>query len=151
LTTLRRAGLVSLAVAVVASLWWLQAPPRTEGAYFERAAATEELLRSQLQTTAMWIRAVRDGHATTQAAAVGIREVDADAAATAAEFAAWDPPVGSERLQREVMRVASDVTRALTAARIDAGRGDWDRLEGRVGELESLANRLAELRRQKGA
>jgi hypothetical protein len=151
LTSLRRAGLVSLAVAVVASLWWLQAPPRSEGAYLERAAATEELLRSHVQTTAMWIRAVRDGDATTQPATVGVREADADAAAVAADFAAWDPPSGGERLQREVTSVAADVTSALTAARIDAARGEWERLERRLDELARLADRLAELRGRKGA
>jgi hypothetical protein len=151
LTSLRRAGLVSLAVAVVVSLWWLQAPPRSEGAYLERAAATEELLRSHVQTTAMWIRAVRDGDATMQAAAVGIREADADAARTAADFAAWDPPRGAEQLQREVSRVAADVTSALTVARIDAGRGEWERLERRLDEVARLADRVAELRRRKGA
>jgi hypothetical protein len=151
LTSLRRAGLVSLAVGVVVSLWWLQAPPRSEGAYLERAAVTEELLRSHVQTTAMWIGAVRDGDATTQAAVVGIREADADAATTATRFAAWDPPTGAEQLQLEVTRVAADVTSSLTAARIDAGRGEWERLEGRLDELARLADRLAELRRRKGA
>jgi hypothetical protein len=76
-------------LTLAASLWYMEAPPRTVGDYRERAAMTVERLRSQVQTATLWVGEVEEGNATREAATVAFREAEKDAAAAASEFAGW--------------------------------------------------------------
>jgi hypothetical protein len=147
-----RNSLVALlaAVALVASIWYLQAPPRTEKAYAERAAATADALRSHVQSDRLWIGALEDGRTTRQAATVAFEEAEADAHSTAARFSGWDPPAGAgaDELRADLVELASAATSALSAVRIAAHRGEWEDLRRFDAPLERLAARLDELARR---
>ncbi len=136
------------AVAVLASLWYVEAPPRTVGDYRERTAMTAEALRSQVETARLWVRELEDGNATREAATVAFREAERDATAAAAEFAAWDPRGGTRGIRSDLTTVASDVTDALAELRIAAEDGRWDKVAALAEPLPGLAERLETVARR---
>ena len=141
-----------IAVAVFAvllvSVWYVHAPPRTVGDYRERAAMTAETLLSQVETAALWVRELDDGNVTRRAASVALREAERDAAAAAAEFAAWDPRGDARQVRADVTALAGEVTDALAQLRIAAEDGRWDALPAFAQPLPGLAARLDALARR---
>ncbi|GAA3343032.1 hypothetical protein GCM10020358_40200 [Amorphoplanes nipponensis] len=135
---------VSAAVfaVVMASLWFGHAPPRSAAAYARQGAETVGYLRSQTRTARLWVDAVASGSATHQAASVALREAEDDASATAARFAGWDPPAGSDAVRATVTALGDEVTRRLAELRIAANRGRWADLPGVARPLPDLAERL---------
>lgn len=143
---MRRSLWVGAAVAVgAASVWYLQAPPRTADDYRHRAQVTVEALRSQIQTARVWVDAVEDDRATHQAAVVAFREVEEDARKSATKFAAYEPPAGTTALRTEVVDLAAAVVDALARLRISASRGEWGRLADPTAPLPRLSERLDRL------
>ena len=132
----RIAAMVAV-VLVAGSLWYGHAPPRSAGAYRREAAATVELLGSQVGTARLWMTAVTGGRVTRSAASVGFREAEDDARATAARFAAYDPPPATD-LREQVTGASAETVEALAALRIAARTGRWDRL----GELDRRLGRV---------
>ena len=128
--------------AVFASLWYVQAPPRTQGDYLERAAITAESLCSQVQTAELWVRELEQERVPHQAETVALREAEGDAVAAASEFAAWDPRRDTRPLRSELTMRANDVTDAIAALRIAAEGGRWDMLPSLNRPLPRLAERL---------
>ncbi len=137
-----------LVLLILAALWYVQAPPRTGGDYRERAAMTLETLRSQVQSTSLWIRELENERTTRQAASVAFREAEDDASAAVSDFAAWDPVGNTQGLRRDITAVGSDVTDALAAVRIAAEDERWDTLPELARPLPPLANRLERLARR---
>jgi hypothetical protein len=138
---------ILLVALVAASVWYLQAPPRTVGSYRDRAASTTEALRSQVQTARLWVGALEDGDATRPAASVAFREAEADAEAALSRFAGYKPPDTTDELRSEVTVVGREVTLALAALKLAADRGEWDDLPRLADPLEPLARRLQALER----
>lgn len=127
---------------LAASVWYVQAPPRTEGDYRERAALAAETLRSQVQTGRLWVRELEEGRVTRQAAAVAFREAEGDAESAASEFAAFDPRGDTRETRSRVMELAARVTDALGQLRIASQDGRWDALPSLAAPLPGLARRL---------
>ncbi len=142
---------VAVASLILASLWYVQAPPRTAGAYRERAVKTAESLRSQVQTTRIWLSSLADDESTRPAASVAFREAEEDADKAAATFARYDPPVGTDALRSRLTSLATEVTDALAQVRIAAHRGRWEKLPERRGSLAKLSKRLDDLRKEAGS
>ncbi len=138
----RLIAIVVLALVVLASLWYVQAPPRTEGDYRERAALTAETLRSQLETTELWVRELERDRVTQQAAAVGVREAEADAVAAASEFGAWDPRGDTRFVRSRLMSLVSEATEALSEIRVAAEDGRWEALPRLARPLPRLSARF---------
>lgn len=139
---------VAAGLLVLACLWYVQAPPRSADAYRERAVKTAETLRSQVQTTRIWLRTVADDESTRPAASVGFREAEEDAGNAASTFESYDPPTGTDALRRRLTTLAGEVTEALAQVRIAAHRGQWRELPQRGAALAELSERLDELEEQ---
>ena len=138
---------VAVVLAVVASLWFGHAPPRSVIAYRQQAVQTVEFLRSQIQTARLWVGAVGRDDTTHQAASVALQEAENDATATAGRFTGWDPPVGADGVRETVSSLGDDVVRALAVLRIAAHRGQWAELDALAAPLPGLADRLDTVRR----
>lgn len=136
----------AVGLVVLASLWYVQAPPRSAGAYRERALMTVETLRSQVQTTRIWLRALADDESTRHAAKVGFREAEEDAHKAASAFERYDPPTGTDALRTRLTSLAGEVTDSLGRIRIAAHRGEWRQLQQRRGPLAELSRRLEALK-----
>ena len=142
----RAIAAVTVPVAVIASLWYVQAPPRTRGDYRERAAITAASLRSQVKTAGLWVDEIERERVTHQAAQVALREAEDDAVATASEFDAWNPPANERRIRSDITALASETTDALTQLRIAAEDGRWHALSSLARPLPQLAKRLGTAR-----
>lgn len=147
---MRRTILVTVFVAalVLASLWYLTAPPRNSGEYRDRAAATAALLRSHVQTARLLIETVQADRSTHAFATVGFEEAEADALAAGGRFLAYDPPLADEELRTRLETLASETTGALAEVRITAHAGRWDELATVVDRLRRLAERLDSFARE---
>jgi hypothetical protein len=130
-------------LAIGAALAYVTAPPKGLDGYRERAAATAESLRSQVETARIWADARIAGRATSAAALVGFEEADNAAIATAAKLEAYEPPDGGLPLRRRFVHLASSVTDALARLRIAAQMERWD-------ELRALSEPLPRLSRELG-
>ena len=139
---------VAVGLVVLASLWYVQAPPRSAGAYRERAVMTTETLRSQVQTARIWLRALADDKSTRPAATVGFREAEEDAHKAASAFERYDPPTGTDALRARVTSLAGEVTDCLAQVRIAAHRGEWRQLQQRRDPLAELSRRLEGLKQE---
>ncbi|MDQ3934840.1 MAG: hypothetical protein M3340_09460 [Actinomycetota bacterium] len=142
---LTRAIYVLAAILAAASVWYVQAPPRSPETYHDRAVETVEALRSQVQTARIWVRSAEDGETTREAATVGLREAEEDARKAASTFEGYDPPEGTEDLRTRVSALATETTGALARLRIATAQEDWDELTRLAEPLPGLADRLAEL------
>ena len=138
-------------IIVVASLWYVQAPPRSPGGYRDRVSASAETLRSQVQTARLTIRAVRSGDSTHPAASVSLKEAEEDADKAAAAFAGYDPPRGTSDLRSDLTTLGDEVTSALSDLRIAAARGEWQSLPQVAAPLPKLSERLDQLARRAGS
>ncbi len=136
------------AVLLFASLWYVEAPPRSASAYREEAVRTTESLRSHVQTARIWLRTLDRDDATRAATSVGLREAEEDANKAASSFESDDPPAGTNALRSELTTLASDVTDALAQLRIAAYRGEWRTIARRADPLPELSKRLDELRKR---
>jgi hypothetical protein len=132
-------------IAVAGSLWYIEAPPRTAHSYEEEAVRAAEMLRSQLESDSIWARAVKDNDALRPTASVAFREADEDATAALDEFAAIEPPRGTDELRAALVNLGADVTDAVARVRITAERGEWDQIGEAAGPLVALSARLDEL------
>lgn len=142
---MRRIGWLLALLAVVASLEYAAAPPRSAPAYSQRASATLELLRSQVQTTRLWIDALEAGKVTRPAASVAFAEAEEDARTQAGAFAVYDPPEPLERTQplRELVSSAGDETVSLLGeVRVAATTDRWGRLAELAPRLDRCQKRL---------
>ena len=139
---MRRVIAVLVAVLAVASLWYVQAPPRGANAYRERAAMTLETVRSQVQTARVWEQSLDRDDAFRASAAIGFEEAEHDANKAAAKFEGYDPPPGTEDVRSDVSTLATETTTALAELRIAAHDGDWSAVHERARALEPLAVRL---------
>ena len=148
---MRRLAALIGAVLVVASVWYVQAPPRTAAAYRDEAKRTAETLRAQVETARLWIESVHDGSATHQAATVAFQETEADAIAAASGFAAHDPPSDTDALRRDLTALGDDVESALGDLRILAHRERWAELPERPTRLAELSRRLDDLAQRAGS
>lgn len=112
-----RSRLIALVAGalVVASLWYVQAPPRGAAAYRERAAETAGALRSHVESARLWIAALADGEVTRAATTVALEESEADARGAASAFAAYDPPPGTGALRRELVALGEEAAGVLAA------------------------------------
>ena len=129
-------------VLAVASLWWLIAPPRSDGRYREQAAKSAESLVSHLGTARLWARGIADGDATKRAATVGFYEASTDAETTAASFESIKPPEGQTALRTAFSTVAADAVDILSRMRIAAEHGDWAQIPRERRALIALVRRL---------
>ena len=151
----RRLVVVMLVALLVAgAAWYGVAPPRSAAAYADRAEQTVEALQSQAASAALWVQAAATDRTTRATAVVALESLDADAQATAAKFAGWDPPPGSDSVHDQVTDLAGQVTSALSALRVSVHRGEWAALTSVAAPLASLQPRLrsvlADLRRAGG-
>jgi hypothetical protein len=138
----RRVVVPALAAVLVAAVWYGQAPPRSVGAYRQRAVETAEFLRSQAAAGELWVRAVSDGRVTHQAATVAFEELETDANSTEARFAGWDPPPGSTDLRTRVTGLGGTVSDRLADLRIASHADRWADLPALAAALASAAEPL---------
>jgi hypothetical protein len=142
----------ALAVAgvavLVASLWWLQEPPRSEPAYADRAADTAATLRSQVETARIWAETVADGRTLLTSAAIGLEEADADAATALSDFEELDPPSGATGLRAAVGAAGGEAVDLLATVRIAAQHGDWSAVTARRDSLARMGDRMHALERR---
>lgn len=144
MTGLRVSALACAALAV-ASLWYVQAAPRTPGAYRQRAADSLDALRSNVESARLWIVTSAEGRTLRTSEEVALREADEDAGAAAAGFGSLDPPRGTTGDREDFTRIGDDVEVVLSSLRISAGRGDWPAVERAAGALPRLSDRLERL------
>ncbi len=135
--------LTAVALVAAASLWYLTAPPKGIDGYRERAASTAETLRSQVQSTRIWLESVEDGDSTHAAALIGFLEAEQDASAVASDFEAYEPPTGTFGLRSSLSALSSDVTEALGALRIAGQQEEWAALGRLARPLARLNTELA--------
>jgi hypothetical protein len=133
---------VLLALLVVASVWYVNAPPRGLSAYRERAADTADRLRSHVQSARLWTRVLAEDRAMHAPVAVGLGEAEQDALGDASAFASHDVPSGAAALRSELTELASDVEDVLASLRIATHRDDWGRLPALAAPLAELGERL---------
>lgn len=138
--------IVAVMLAVLGSLWFGHAPPRSPSAYRRHAVQAVEYLRSQTQTARLWVGAVARDDTTRQAASVALQEAENDAVATVGRFAGWDPPAGADGVRDTVTGLGDEVVQALGALRIAAHRGQWAKLTDLAAPLPGLADRLDTVR-----
>lgn len=139
---------IAIAVVVVAALWYVVAPPRDVDGYRERASLTAETLRSQVQTSRIWLRTLARDDTLRTSASVGLREAEEDASAAAASFERYDPPHGTDPLRARLSALAGETTTVLGDIRIAAHRDEWGRLDELGEPLPALADRLEALARR---
>lgn len=137
--------LTACALSAAACLWYLTAPPKGVDGYRERAASTAETLRSQVQTTRIWVESVEDGDTTHAAALIGFLEAEQDASAAASDFETYEPPTGTFGLRSSLSALSSEVTDALGAVRIAGQQEEWDALGRLARPLARLNTELARL------
>lgn len=134
-------GLV-ITLAVATALWYVTAPPKGLDGYRERAASIAEAVRSQVETSRLWVRTVEDGKATHAAALVGLREAEEDARSAASTFQGYEPPAKGLPLRRAFSAVTTDATAALAELRIAAEQGRWEGIAATAEPLSELSTRL---------
>jgi hypothetical protein len=144
----RALSAVAVVAVVLASLWYVIAPPRGVDSYRERASITTGTLRSQVQTARIWLRTLARDDTLRTSAGVGLREADEDASAAAASFEGYDPPRGTDALRARLSTLAEETTTVLGDLRIAAQRDEWDRLDEIGQPLPALAGRLDALARR---
>jgi hypothetical protein len=140
----RRSRLLAVlaGVLVVASVWYVTAPPRGVADYRERAAQTADKLRSHVQSARLWVRTLDGDRTLRSSAAVGFREAEDDAVTDASRFAGYDPPAGTDGLRSDLTKLSSDVEDALAALRIVTQRDEWSRVPATGAPLAELSKRL---------
>jgi len=145
----RGAVLALATLAVIAgALWYLQAPPRSAGAYRDRAANVVDSVHSQVQVARLWLGAVESGEVTHPAAIIALQEADDDAARALGDFEQLDPPAGTDEVRHRVSTLTGEAGDALAQLRIAANRGEWQRLPRLGRPLPRLARRLDALERE---
>jgi hypothetical protein len=136
-------GVVAVAAA---ALWYVTAPPKGVDGYRERAAATAETLRSQVQLARIWVEAVEDDESTQTAALVGLEETELDAGSASSTFESYQPPSELVGLRSEFTSLADEATAALGELRVAAQQHEWSRVPELAEPLPDLAKRLMEHR-----
>jgi hypothetical protein len=136
------------AALAVASVWYVQAPPRTADAYGDRAAKTAITVRSQVETARLWAAAARDDQALRASVVVGLEDSERAAVGAASDFESYDPPPGAEAVRTRFTAVAGEATAVLAELRVAAHREDWATVAGADERLALLARRLDELARE---
>ena len=139
------ARIVAVVAVVGAALWYVTAPPKGADGFRERAAATAETMRSQVQTVRIWVRTLAEGDATHAAAAVAFTEAEEDAAAAASQFESYEPPTGTLKLRSALTGLATDTTDTLASIRIAAEQERWGSLGRLTDPLPTLATELQHL------
>jgi hypothetical protein len=129
-------------LALGGALWYLTAPPKGLDGYRERAASTAESLRSQVETSRIWVETAADGKATHAATLVGLEEAETDATSAASKFESFEPPAGGLKLRQRFSATSDDVTAALADLRIAAQLERWQEIEGLAEPLPGLAEDL---------
>jgi hypothetical protein len=127
---------------VVAALWYVTAPPKGVDAYRERAAATAETARSQVQVARIWVETFGDDEATAAATLVGLEEAETDAAAAVSEFEAYEPPTGAIDLRTRLSGLGNRAIDTLSALRIAAEQERWADLPRLAAPLSGLDREL---------
>lgn len=141
---MRRLTVAVAWLLTAASLWWVQAPPRTPDAYGDDASRAAETIASQVETARLWSRAAREGRAFSTSTAVGLEDADRRARNAASAFLEHDPPAGADSVRATLSRVADPATAMLADLRIAAHNGDWAAFERADEPLEQAARRLRE-------
>ena len=121
---------VAVGLLALASLWYVQAPPRSDSAYRERAVKTAEMLRSRVQTTRIWLRALADDEATTPAASVAFRESEEGASKAASSFERVEPPAGTDAVRAQARASAAAAPRRARRRSVAAPGRPWLRSRG---------------------
>ncbi len=120
----------------------MTAPPKGVDGYRERAAASAETIRSQVQLARIWVASLEEDESTKAAARVGLEETDRDAASAISTFEAYEVPAALNDLHSAFGSLAGSATDALAALRIAAEQERWEELAGLARPLPSLAHRL---------
>jgi hypothetical protein len=139
-----RARVVSFVAAAlaVASVWYVQAPPRTADAYGDRAAKAATTLRSQLEMARLWAAAAREEQALAASVSVGLEDSERAALRAASRFEAYDPPPDAAGVRTRFTALADEATAVLAELRIAAHREDWSGVAGADARLARLSRRL---------
>jgi hypothetical protein len=133
---------IVLGLLTAGSLWWVQAPPRSDAAYREHALKQAESLISHVQTARAWVREVGRERTLHRAALVGLQEAEHDATKTVSSFESLDPPAGQGYLRARFAAHGTEATDVLARLRIAARRGEWERVGAELDTLARVAERL---------
>lgn len=130
-------------------LWWALHPPRSEDHYRQESADTAELLRSNVETTRLWLDARAADRVTSNAAEVALTETEGDADSTLSGYTAHQPPSQTAtELRSEVAAIGDRAVTLLGQIRIDARSGHWDAALAARDDLEVVSRQLADLQRR---
>jgi hypothetical protein len=130
-------------------LWWGLHPPRTEHSYRQRSASTVALLRSNVETTRLWLAAIDAGRATSNATRVALTETETDANSALTGYSGYQPPDPTTAdVRGRVIALGDQVVALLGEIRVDARAGRWEDALGTRDELDSLSRRLTDLQRR---
>ncbi len=145
----RPAAYAMLAVALVAaSFWYVTAPPKGLDGYRERAGQRLETIRSQVQSSRIWLESLDDEEATRSATLVGLREAERDSSESQSDFQEQEAPDGTARLRARFGDVASRAVDALRALRVAAEQERWDELPRLAEPLPRIAADLERLEQE---
>jgi hypothetical protein len=130
-------------------LWWALHPPRSEDHYRQESADTVELLRSNVETTRIWLDARAVDRTTSNAVEVALTETEGDADRTLSGYTAHQPPSPTTtELRSEVATIGDRVVTLLGQIRVDARSGRWDAALAARDDLEVVSRQLAALQRK---
>lgn len=138
-----------LVLALGGCMWWGIHPPRSEHAYRREAASTLQLLRSDVETTQLWLTSHAEDKVTTPATEVALTETETDANARSSSYSSYQPPARDlVEVRSKVLTLADEVVSTLGEIRVDALAGRWDEAVTARTDLERLAGELRDLQRE---
>lgn len=137
------------ALVLSGCLWWALHPPRSEDHYRQESADTAELLRSNVETSRLWLEARAADRVTSNAVEVALTETESDADTTLSGYTAYQPPSPTATdLRGDVAAIGDRVVTLLGQIRIDARSGNWNAVLAARDDLEVLSRQLADLQRR---
>ena len=118
-------------------------PARSFAAYAGKAAATADAVVSAARTAMLAADVASRGRLLAPNASITLQETEEDASSARDHFLSIQPPdAASDALRTRLDALLEPVTRALSALRIAARRGELDRLPSLARPLRRLSARL---------
>lgn len=132
-----------LAVIALAGLVACVGPARTDASYRGKAATTLDQVLSAVETAQVGVASAGRHDLPAAYVSVLLAEAEDDASAADATFASIQPPSGEADDVRDLTgEVIDRAVDALATLRIEARRGDLDRLATHLPELRRVADEL---------
>ena len=121
------------------------APQVNAGAFLEDSLRTVETVNSEVSTSEMTLRSLRDGDVFISTANVIVTQADESLGETALAYASVEPPASQDQMRADVLVVTLDAQNAVWAGLVAIRRGDSDGLSRAIAEMTEVKAEIAEL------